>query len=89
MKQKNEGPRKWHLRNAKALEIFQPWGPTVSVYTYVKGFLMEEEEDLFQMSPKVIPIVGCYLISSTYGVRVGELSVKLIWYRQIEWSSVV
>lgn len=48
----------------------------MSVYTYVKGFLMEEEEDLFQMSPKVITIGGCYLISSTYGVRASELSVK-------------
>lgn len=52
---------------------------------------MEEEEDLFQMSPKVITIGGCYLISSTYGVRVSELSVKAYRYRyrEIEWSSVV
>lgn len=78
MKQKNDSPRMWHLRNAKALEIFHLWGSTVSVHTYIRGFLMEEGEDQFQMSPKGSPIGGCYIISSPYGIRTCELSVKPI-----------
>ena len=69
MKQENEGPRKRHMRDSKAVETFQLWGPRVSVYTYVKGFFIEEGEDLFQMFLKGSPIWGCYIISSTYGMR--------------------
>lgn len=78
MKQENKGHRKWQLRNAKALERLKLWGPTMSVYTYIKGFLMEKGEALFQMSPKGSPIGRCYISSSTYKIRASELSVKPI-----------
>lgn len=58
MKQENEGPREWPLRNAIAMKTFQLWGPRVSVYTYVKGFFIEEGEDLFQVFLKGSPMWG-------------------------------
>lgn len=90
MKRENEGPRKWHLRNSKALETFQLKGPPGNVYTYIKSFLIEEGEDLFQISLKSSPIDGCYLISSADGVRASELSVVyMVWVGRMRLRSMI
>lgn len=47
MKQKNEGSETVASEMLRLLKIFQPM---VSVYTYVKGFLMEEGKHLFNVS---------------------------------------
>lgn len=61
----------WHLRNAKVTEDIS----THRVSTYVKGFLMEEENTC-SISLKGKAVLYYH---STYKMRASVLSVKPVW----------